>query len=361
MRVVIAPDAFKGTFSAKSAAEALAQGWLAERPRDNVVCLPLADGGEGTLDVLAASIEGAQWQQATVTGPGGEPVNATWLRLPGEVAAMEIARCSGLPLMRQPDALGAHTFGLGELIGRALDDGAKSIMIGLGGSATTDGGTGALTALGARFLDQDDRQLPLGGGFLISLASRELGSLRKLPPGGVTCLVDVTAPLLGPRGSAAVYAPQKGADAGQAAVLATGLARLAEVLGGSPDAPGAGAAGGTAYGLAAVWGAVITPGAPRLCQLAGLEDALERADLVITGEGRFDFTSLTGKVTGTIIAAAEAAGIPVVLVSGQQKEKPPVRAVTLAELAGETERAMAMPGEWLRRAGAYLARAQVHS
>jgi glycerate kinase len=366
VRVVVAPDSFKGSIGASQAAAALAAGWLAERPGDEVACLPLADGGEGTLEVLAAAVGGARWRTAEVTGPGGEMVACPWLELPGAAAVVELARSSGLPLLRAPDPLGAHTLGLGDAIRHALAGGARSVVVGLGGSASTDGGAGALTALGARLLDASGRQLEPGGGPLRRLASADTAGLRPPPAGGVTCLADVTAPLLGPGGAAAVFGPQKGAGPAEVAWLECGLARLAAVLGGDPGAPGAGAAGGTGYGLAAAWGAVITPGAPELCRLAGLDQLLAGADLVITGEGRYDQTSATGKVTGTVLAAAKAQDVPAALVAGQIAVPPPLvagqiavpppgAAVSLAGLAGGAEPAMTEPGRWLRAAGRELA------
>ena len=358
MRVVIAPDSFKGSLGAAAAAAALAGGWLAVRPGDELVCLPLADGGEGTLDVLAAAVSGARWQQARVTGPAGQPVDSAWLELPGGLAAVELARASGLPLLARPDPLGAQTTGLGQIIGQALDAGARQVMIALGGSASTDGGTGALAALGARFLDAAGAPLPPGGGALAGLASVDLAGLRPPPDGGVSCLSDVRAPLLGPAGAAAVFGPQKGASLAQVALLEDGLARLARRLGGAPDAPGAGAAGGTGYGLAAAWGAQLGPGAVQLSRLAGLDRALAGAALVITGEGRYDETSGTGKVAGTVFAAAAAAGVPAALVAGQVTAAPPpgvISAVDLAELAGGPGPALARPGHWLGRAGQELA------
>jgi glycerate 2-kinase len=346
VRVLIAPDSFKGSLGATAAAAALAEGWVRVRPGDQVTRLPLADGGEGTLDVLAATVPGARWHRGRVTGPGGAPVIARWLELPPEfsgggsavpvregrgavarsrglpslgakTAVVELARASGLPLLARPDPMGAQTIGLGELLSRALGAGVGRILVGLGGSASTDGGTGALAALGARFLDAAGNPLSSGGGALVDLAAVDLSGLRRAPGGGVTCLTDVTAPLLGPRGAAAVFGPQKGADRAQIARLEAGLARLAEVLGGDPGAAGAGAAGGTGYGLAVAWGASLTPGAAELGRLAGLDRALADADLVITGEGRFDETSLTGKTCGTVIAAAAVAGVPVAVVAGQ--------------------------------------------
>lgn len=401
MRVLIAPDSFKGSLGAAAAAAALAEGWLGVRPGDQVTRLPLADGGEGTLEVLAATVPGSRWRSARVTGPGGAPVTARWLELPGGgdgapggspgcgqnsaprwpadrlvpvragTAVVELARASGLPLLARPDPMGAQTIGLGEVLSRALDAGVGRILVGLGGSASTDGGTGALVALGARFLDAAGQPLPAGGGALAELAAADLTQLRPPPPGGVTCLTDVTAPLLGAPGAAAMFGPQKGADGGQIDRLEAGLARLAEVLGGDPGAAGAGAAGGTGYGLAAAWGAELVPGALELARVAGLDRALAGADLVITGEGRFDETSLTGKTCGTVIAAAAAAGVPVAVVAGQVSgglagQEPgnaglpggapaPCAVVTLAGLAGGTGAALASPRRWLHRAGSQLA------
>jgi glycerate 2-kinase len=358
MRVVIAPDSFKGSIGAAAAADALAGGWHAARPGDQVICVPLADGGEGTLDVLAAAVSGARWHAARVTGPAGQPVDCAWLELPGGIAAVELARASGLPLLARPDPLGAHTTGLGEIIGRALGAGGGQVMIALGGSASTDGGTGALAALGARFLDAAGRALPPGGGALARLAAVDLAGLRPPPGGGISCLSDVRAPLLGPAGAAAVFGPQKGASPAQVALLEDGLARLAGCLGGDPAAPGAGAAGGTGYGFAAAWGAQIGPGAEQLARLAGLDRALSGAGLVITGEGRYDETSGTGKVAGTVFAAAAAAGVPAALVAGQVAAGPPPAvawAVGLSDLAGGAGPALADPARWLRQAGRDLA------
>jgi glycerate 2-kinase len=363
VRVVIAPDSFKGSLPAADAATALAEGWLAARPGDEVRTLPLADGGEGTLDVLAAAVPAARWQQARVTGPAAQPVgraqpvDCPWLLLPDGTAVVELAAASGLPLLSQLDPLGAHTIGLGEVIGHALDAGARQLTVALGGSASTDGGTGALAALGARFLDAGGRPLPAGGGALPRLATVDLTGLRPPPPGGISCLSDVRAPLLGPAGAAAVFGPQKGARPEQVALLDSGLARLAGLLGGDPAAAGAGAAGGTGYGLAAAWGALIVPGAPQLARLAGLDQALAGAGLVITGEGRYDQTSGTGKVAGAVFAAAAAAGVPAALVAGQVAARPPagVPVLSLAGLAGGVPAALAGPARYLRLAGQRLA------
>jgi glycerate kinase len=358
VRVVVAPDSFKGSIGARDAAASLAGGWHAARPGDDLVCLPLADGGEGTLQVLAAGDPASRWHQALVTGPDGRPVASRWLELGDGTGYVELAAASGLPLMAAPDPLGAHTAGTGELIANAMDAGARRVVVALGGSASTDGGTGALAALGARFLDASGRDLPPGGAALRDLASADLSGLRRPPPGGVACLTDVRAPLLGPAGAAAVFAPQKGASPAQVTLLEAGLRRLARVLGGNPGAQGAGAAGGTGYGLAAAWAAAITPGAEELCRIAGLGAQLTAAGLVLTGEGRYDATSADGKITGTVLAAAARARVPAALVAGTIAADPPpgvAAAVSLAELAGGMAAAMASPERWLRAAGALLA------
>ncbi|MBL7524434.1 glycerate kinase, partial [Frankia sp. CNm7] len=311
LRVVIAPDSFKGSLAADQVADALADGWLSARPDDHVVRLPVADGGEGTLDVFATAVPGARRHPVTVLGPGGRPVDAEWLALPDGTAVVELARGSGLPLLgHRRDPLGAHTVGLGQLLAAALDDPAtRQIIVTLGGSASTDGATGALAALGARFLDDGGAELPPGGGALARLAAVDLTGLRPPPPRGVLCLTDVDAPLCGPRGAAAVFGPQKGAGADEITLLDGALRRLAALLGGDPGAAGAGAAGGAGYGLAAAWGARLVPGAATVAEHAGLPAALAEADLVITGEGRFDATSLAGKVVGGVLGMAAVAGV----------------------------------------------------
>ena len=230
MRVVIAPDSFKGSVGAAAAAAALARGWRSARPADELTCVPLADGGEGTLAVLAAADPAARWREARVSGPGAQPVTARWLELGDRTHVIELASAAGLPQLAAPDPMGAHTTGVGELIAAALDAGARRITVGLGGSASTDGGAGALRALGARFRDAAGADLAPGGGALAGLAAADLSGLRPPPPGGAACLTDVRAPLLGPAGAAAVFGPQKGASPAQVAALESGLARLAGVL-----------------------------------------------------------------------------------------------------------------------------------
>jgi glycerate kinase len=356
VRVLIAPDSFKGTLPAAGVANALATGWLQARPDDNVVELPLADGGEGTLEAIAAAVPATVLHRlAAVTGPDGRPVQAAWLELPGRRAVVELAQSSGLPLMAAPDPLGAHTRGLGEVLLAVLSGGAPAVTIAVGGSASTDGGTGALSALGAGFLDGGGRPLPLGGAALRRLARVRLDGLRPPPAGGVEVLADVTTPL---RDAAAVFAPQKGAADTDVVILAEGLDRLAAVLGGSPEAAGTGAAGGTAYGFATLWGARIVPGAARIAELVGLGTAVRSADLVLTGEGRLDPPSLAGKLAGHVAAVAAESGRECLAVTGQADPAvrwPGAGLLTLTELAGSPAAAMAEPRRWLVAAGRHLA------
>ncbi|MET7400124.1 glycerate kinase [Dactylosporangium sp. NPDC005572] len=358
MRVVLAPDSFKGTVSAQDAARALADGWRSVRPHDELIEIPLADGGEGTAAVLATASPAAVWHPQVVSGPDGRTVEAGWLLRPDGTAVVELAMAAGPHLLRAPDPFGASTFGVGELLrGATQHPGTDRVIVALGGSATTDGGAGALAALGAELLDRRGRLLPADGSSLAQLAA-VLPPTIEPPPGGVTCLVDVNAPLLGPLGAAAQFGPQKGATADEVARLELGLARLATVVGADPDRPGCGAAGGTAYGLSALWSAELESGAHVVAKAAGLPAALTRADLVITGEGRYDPQSRQGKLVGHVLAAARAATVAVRLVVGQLAATlpPGVADVTeLATLAGGLEAARADARHWLTQAGRRLA------
>lgn len=361
VRVLVAPDSFKGTLDAARVAWAVRRGWLSVRPEDEVRSLPLADGGEGSLEVLAAALEGSTLETVPlVHGPDGRPVDAQWLASPDGTAVVELARSSGLPLMSRLDPLGAHTLGLGEVMrAAARDPRTRRLVVALGGSASTDGGTGALRALGVSLLDAEGSRLPLGGGALEDLAQVDTSELVELPP--VTCLVDVAAPLLGPTGAAAIFGPQKGAGTQEVERLDAGLAHLAEVLDARALAslPGSGAAGGTAFGLAAVLGAQVELGSARLAELSGLERALGEADLVITGEGSFDAQSLGGKVVGEVLARARRLGVPAAVLAGRVPEPelvPEVRTVSLVKKAGSEISALAEPERWAFVAAAALAR-----
>ena len=363
LTVVIAPDSFKGSLPAVAVAEAIAEGWRAERPRDSLVLFPQADGGEGTLDAIEASSPFAvRHAVVDVTGPDGRPTPGEWLELPGGIAVVELAHSSGLPLMGAPDALGATTRGLGEVIRAALDAGATALVIGLGGSASTDAASGALMALGLRLLDGRGQPITDGGGALATIAAIDrIGLLR---PGAVTLLTDVDAPLLGSLGAAAVFGPQKGATPAQVVELDAALAHFAALLGGDPQARGAGAAGGAGWGFATAWGATIVPGADYVAELGGMGAAIQAADLLLTGEGRFDAQSLGGKVVGQLIRRAGPRGVRVGVIAGQvdvdmdldRDTDIDVWTTSLTELAGSIEAAMKEPARWLRIAGAQAAR-----
>ena len=360
LSVVIAPDSFKGSLGAHDVADAIAAGWSSVRPEDLLTLIPQADGGEGTLQAIEAAVPGAVRRDAgPVTGPDGTPTPGAWLELPDGTAVVELAQMCGLPLMARLDPLGASTVGLGEVIRAALAAGASRLVIGLGGSATTDAAAGALAALGLR----GDTSLTAGGGALAALGLLDRSRLIAPPSGGVTLLTDVSAPLLGPTGAAAVFGPQKGASTDEVVLLEAALTNFAALLGGDHGRPGTGAAGGTAYGFAAAWDARIRPGSDYLSTLTGMPGAVAATDVLITGEGRFDATSGTGKIVGTLIGLAGEYGVRVAVIAGQLAVPPlhadgsPLWACGLADLAGSADAAMADPVRWLRAGGAAAARA----
>lgn len=366
--VVVALDSFKGTIGAADACTAVRDGWLSVLPNDDVRLLPMADGGEGTLDAFATAVPGAERMAVTVIGPTDSPVEASWLLLPptddlpNGTAVVELAGTSGIELLGAPPQLrplDAHTVGFGETIAAALAHDVSHLVLGIGSSASTDGGAGMLRALGARINDADGVRIQGGGRGLITLASLDLECLPPAPPGGITVLTDVVNPLLGPRGAAAVFGPQKGANAQDIATLDRGLALLASTLGIDPETPGAGAAGGTGYALLA-WGARLVPGAAAIADLIGLAEAIGSASLVITGEGSFDGQSADGKVPSHVTALARAANTPIALVAGRIALEATTTefasCVSLTELAGSAEQAMGDPHSWLVEAGAHLAR-----
>jgi glycerate kinase len=369
MRVIIAPDSFKGSLTAREAAERLREGWLSERPGDDVVLAPMADGGEGSLDPFEAAVPGARREPIMVVGPDDEPVLTHWLRLPptpelpGGTGIVELAATSGLTLMRSGlRPFDAHTFGLGQAITAAVTLGVSRLLVAVGGSASSDGGVGALTAMGARLTDARGTPVAYGNLGAGVVAKVRLDDVVPLPPAGAVVLTDVDNPLLGPRGAAAVFGPQKGA-ASDAAVRALD-ANLANFAAAVPDGarlaatPGAGAAGGTSFGLLA-WGATLSPGAPAVAEALGLAEAIAGADLVITGEGRFDGQSEAGKAPSHVAALGAAAGVPVALAAGaiQASVDAFSAAASLTELAGSTAAALAAPARWAAAAGAALARA----
>ena len=376
MRVVIAPDKFKGSLEAQDVAEAIADGLAAALPTADVYCQPVADGGEGT--VAAALASGFRAVTTTVSGPLGDPVIATFA-VDGKRAVIEMAVASGLGALPtggdgEPakDAIGATSLGTGELVRAALEAGCTEIVLGVGGSANTDGGAGVLVGLGARLLDADDKPVPNGGGGLARLVSVDLTGLDpRLSGARIVLAADVTNPLLGPDGAAAVFGPQKGASADDVATLDANLTilrdRLADALG--PDAveaaekPGAGAAGGVGY-AALVLGAERRPGVQVVLELVGLAERLAGVDLVITGEGSLDGQSLGGKTPVGVAELARAHGVPTVIgVCGRSLLTPEEtrragfdEVIALLDRQPEPARAMADAAELLTEIGGELGR-----
>jgi glycerate kinase len=357
LSVVVAPDSFKGTVAAAPAAAAIAAGWADVRPDDVVRTLPLADGGEGTLDAFESAVPGAVRHELIVPGPDGQPVPASWLLLPGAVAVVELAVASGLGLLRAPQPHDAHTRGLGRVVAAALDAGARRVLVGLGGSASTDGGAGMLTELGARLLDSLGEPVADGAHGLAAASRIDLTGLRALPVDGVVGLTDVRSPLLGPRGAAPVFAPQKGAGPDDVLALEASLASFASLVDVDPGAPGAGAAGGTGFGLL-LWGASLRSGAAAVAEAVDAAGFLASADVVVTGEGRYDAQTAEGKVVSWVCAEAARAGVRTALVAGVVATSTGEldEVVELAELAGGSAASSAEPERWLREAGRELAR-----
>ena len=363
--VVLAPDSFKGSIAADRVARALAAGWVGVRPDDELILKPMADGGEGTVDAFEAAVAGAQRMPVTVAGPDDVPIESSWLLLPPSeeaargTAVVELASTSGIELLgseRRPWT--AHTRGFGRAIAAALDHGVSRLILGIGSSASTDGGIGLLTELGARFVDAAGEPVPDGAAGLSRVAAVDLADLRAMPEAGVVVLSDVTNPLTGPRGAAAIFGPQKGLAEADIAEVDAALVRLAGMVPADPDTPGAGAAGGVGFALLS-WDAPLMPGAAAVSELIGLPAVIQRADVVITGEGSYDGQSASGKAPDLVTRTAHALGVPVGLVAGRIDRTADLdrfaALVSLSELAGSSEAAITSPETWLRQAGRDLA------
>lgn len=326
--VLVACDKFKGSLTAAEACAAVATGVERGRPGTAVVAFPIADGGDGTVSVALGA--GFEEITTTVTGPNGQPVTSSFaLNRKDDVAVVEMARASGLLQLAGgiPDPLGATTFGTGELVRAALDAGARTIVLAVGGSATTDGGAGFLQALGATLSRADGSVPARGGGGLSGLSAVGLDSLDpRLADCQIILAADVDNPLLGPEGAAAVYGPQKGASAADVELLEEGLRHYVHVLqsagvpAGAADRPGAGAAGGLGFAAQSILAAATKPGIDVVMDISGYRQALAAltgADLVVTGEGCLDEQTLNGKAVAGIAQAARDAGVPTVAVCGQ--------------------------------------------
>lgn len=363
-RVLVAADKFKGSLTAVEVAERVIAGLRRVRPDLRAEALPVADGGDGT--VAAAVAAGFERHEVRVSGPLGDEVTAAYALRDG-TAVVEMAEASGL--QRLPEGvfapLTASTYGSGELLRAALDAGARSIVFGVGGSATTDGGAGMLAALGARFLTASGEPVRPGGAALAELATADLSGLDpRLRSVEFVLASDVDNPLTGPKGAAAVYGPQKGASPEDVERLDAALAHLVKVLDASALAasPGAGAAGGIGFAALLV-GARFRPGIEVMLDVLGFASALERADLVITGEGSLDEQTLHGKAPAGVAAAARAAGKDVVAVCGRLALAPEVlgragirRAYALTDVEPDVAKCIADAGPILERTAERIAR-----
>lgn len=369
--VLVACDKFKGSLTAHEVIECLEAGLRDGAPGVEVRSVIIADGGDGTLD--AAEVAGFNPEPVQCTGPTGHPVETRYVRR-GEAAVVEMADACGL--VRLPDgerrALGASSTGLGEVIAAALDAGVRDLVIGIGGSASTDGGAGMLTALGARFLDADGVELPPGGGALTRLASVDLDGLHPaLAESRITVACDVDNPLLGERGAAAIFGPQKGANPQDVTLLDAGLARLAALVEpqtgrAAAELPGAGAAGGVGWAALSVLGATMRPGIEIVLGLNDFDAMARGARLVVTGEGSLDLQTLLGKAPAGVARAARRAGVPIVAVCGrallseeEAREAGFERLYRLTDLEPDESQCMAHAEELLRRLAADVARAEL--
>ena len=367
MRVVLAPDKFKGSASAREVAGALAAGLRAARPDLEIAEFPVADGGDGT--VAAAVAAGFAEIQVTAAGPVGDPVGTSFA-LRGRTAVVELADVTGLRRLPGPGLapLTASTFGVGQVITAALDAGATEIVLGVGGSASTDGGAGMLQALGARLTDAGGRDLARGGAALAGLAAVDLAGLdRRIARARFLVACDVDSPLTGPAGAAAVFGPQKGAGPAEVGLLDRALAHWAAVTArvtgrDAARVPGAGAAGGTAFGALAYLGADLVAGADLVLGLIGFDAALAGAGLVVTGEGSLDRQTLTGKAPLGVARAAARRGVPVVAVAGRVLLTGPELAAAgftiayaLTDLEPDPAIAMSRTADLLKRVGARIA------
>jgi len=371
VKVVVAPNAFKGSLTATQAAHAMALGVRDVFPQADVVQVPVADGGDGTVEALVSALHGDH-RTAGVEGPLGDPVQATYgLTDHGRMGVVELASASGLTLIptKQRDPRRASTYGFGQLLETVRSAGASKVIAGLGGSATNDGGAGMAQALGYRLLDAAGHDIPRGGAALARLESIDAAGFdRGWKAISVEVACDVTNPLTGPMGASAVYGPQKGA--GEAAVreLDAALSRLAAVIERDlgkkvADVPGAGAAGGAGAGLLAFLDARLVPGAPLVVSASGFDQKLEGADLVITGEGRVDSQTAYGKAPGEVAKRGKAARIPVLLIAGSKapgwealSNLGVTAVVTLDEEGDNLQQLMGDAGEMLRRATARACR-----
>lgn len=360
-RIIIAPDSFKGTATNVEVASWIAQGWRLIRPSDDILEIPMADGGEGTLLAIAGRRSDIEWQTIDLVNVGRR-ISAKWILLPEGTAVVELAQGSGITLQSEMNPLGAHTFGFGKILRAAANDPrVKKIYCALGGSGSTDAGVGALNALGFKFFDKGSNQIAFGGGALSELDHISIEEAVPLPPLGVVVMVDTNSPLLGNQGSANVFGPQKGATKLEIEILEKNLSHLVQIVG-KADLQGDGAAGGTAYGLTKIWGASISNGAPAIAEITGLNSEILKADYLITGEGQLDAQSFDGKIVGYLSELANKVGIPVGYCVGSRTVDFPNNSfcgLTLEEIAGSKELGMVNVKQHLINAGSKIAQSLI--
>ncbi len=365
MNIIVAPDSFKGSLTAAQAADAIVQGVRDVLPEAEIVSIPLADGGEGTVEALVLASRGRLVHQKA-TGPLGEQVEATFGVLGDDVTGVvEMAAAAGLPLVppEKRNPLLTTTYGVGELMLGALEEGCKRLIVGLGGSATSDGGAGMAQALGVKLLAADGSELKRGAAALMSLEHIDMAERDpRVGSAKIYAASDVTNPLCGPQGAAAVYGPQKGANERTVAMLDKALAKLAQVMEQDVgvevrELAGAGAAGGLGAGLVAFCGAEIRPGANLVLEMLDFEGYLESADLVLTGEGKVDSQVEFGKAIGGLGLLAGKRGVPVIAFTGNLEEEPERLAergvggvVPISTGPMEEQQAMERAGELLQAA-----------
>ena len=328
MKILIASDSYKGSLGTLQVAEAIKKGVLRVYADAKMQEMAMADGGEGTVEVLVKNL-GGNLAYEMVAGPNGKEIAAHYGILPGNCAIIEMAAASGLPLVAEEerDIMRATTYGTGQLILAALDRGCRKIYIGIGGSATNDAGVGMAQALGVSFKDKKNKEVGFGGQSLTDIEGIDISGIdTRIQETEIVVMCDVTNPLCGKNGAAMVYGPQKGASEEQIEVLDQGLFHLSEVieragLPGIREIPGAGAAGGLGGGLVAFAGAKMESGITAILEICNFEEKMKWADLIITGEGKLDRQSMNGKVVSGILARAKEKGVPVIAVCGSVEEE----------------------------------------
>lgn len=353
-KIVVALDSLKGSLSANDAVSAFTQGWKDVRPSDIVLQVPFADGGEGTMDCFQSAFVDSEIVFAS-TSPGELAV--PWLKVSDDLAVIELAAVCGLHLTGTGDPMGASTRRLGYAILSALEHGCGELVVTLGGSGSSDGGAGLLTALGAKLLDENGEPIKEGNQGLATITSTDLSGLVDLSDVQITVLTDVTNPLYGPNGAAYVYAPQKGATEAQLPDMDRNLRGFAEMFPtANPLEPGMGAAGGSAFGLSVI-GGKIKPGAQTMIDLLDLRSKAVAADLLVVGEGKFDSQSIQGKAVGVLTTFGRDHSIPVALVAGviAGEVSDFEDSVSLSSLLGGKDNAIAKAEQGMVEAGRALA------